>query len=134
MNLEKAMNILHQEQTEAGITARQDQPAAQYLTPRADVELSEHGYVIHAELPGVDKSGLEITLDKGELTIVGHRQIEAPSGELIHREIRHYDFRRIYKLDPAVDTAKVTARFDHGVLTLSLPKTESVKPRQILVD
>jgi len=128
------MNILHQQQNEAGLTARQDQPAAQYRTPRADVESSELGYIIQAELPGVDKSGLEISLDKGELTILGHRQIEAPSGELVHREIRHYDFRRVYKLDPSIDSAKVTARFDQGVLTLTLPKAESVKPRQVMVD
>jgi len=128
------MNILHQQQNEAGLTTRQDQPAAQYRTPRADVESSELGYTIKAELPGVDKSRLEITLDKDELTILGHRQIEAPSGELVHREIRHYDFRRVYKLDPSIDSAKVTARFDQGVLTLTLPKAESVKPRQVMVD
>jgi HSP20 family protein len=128
------MNILHQQQNETGITAGQDQPPVQYLTPRADVKSSEQGYIIHAELPGVDKSGLEITLDQGELTILGHRQAEVPPGELIHREIRHYDFRRLYKLDPAIDSTKVTARFDQGVLTLTLPKAESVKPRQIAVD
>ena len=78
-----------------------------------------------------DKSGLEITVDNGELTIVGHRQIERPSGEPIHREIRHYDFRRVYELDPAIDSTRIAARFDQGVLTLTLPKAESVKPRKI---
>jgi len=128
------MNIVKQEQNEAGLAAQPDQQSPQYVTPRADVESTEQGYIIHAELPGVDKSGLEITLDKDELMILGHRHSESPSGEPLYREIRQNDFRRVYKLDPAINTTKVTAQFDHGVLTLSLPKAESVKPRQIMVD
>ena len=104
------------------------------MTPLADVESTEEGYTIHAELPGVDKSGLEITVDNGELTILGHRHSESPSGEPLYREIRQNDFRRVYELDPAIDATKVAAQFDQGVLTLSLPKAESVKPRKITVE
>jgi HSP20 family protein len=107
---------------------------AQHVTPPADVESTKEGYTIHAEMPGVDKTGLEITVDNGELTILGRRHTKAPSGEPIYREIRHKDFRRVYELDPAIDTARIAARIDQGVLTLSLPKAESVKPRKISVD
>jgi HSP20 family protein len=85
-------------------------------------------------MPGVDKSGLEITVDNGELTIVRHRRTEGNSGEPVYREIRHNDFRRVYELDPAIDTTRIAARIDQGVLTLTLPKAESVKPRKIVVD
>src|SRR5260370_41315087 len=61
----------------------------------------------HAEMPGVDKSGLEITVDNGELTIVRHRRTEGNSGEPVYREIRHNDLRRVYELDPAIDTTSI---------------------------
>ena len=85
-------------------------------------------------MPGVDKSNLEITVDKGELTILGHRHIQPPAGDPVYLEIREADFRRVYELDPAVDTTKITAHIDQGVLTLTLPKSEAVKPRKITVD
>ena len=128
------MNINNQQQNESAVLARQDQQPSQYVTPLADVESTEEGYTIHAEMPGVDKSGLEITVDNGELTILGHRHVEQSSGEPVYREIRQNDFRRVYELDPAIDTTKIAARIDQGVLTLTLPKAESVKPRKITVE
>ena len=106
----------------------------QYATPLVDVESTEDGYIIRAEMPGVDKSGLEITVDNGELTLVGHRRPSEAPGEPVYREIRNYDFRRVYELDPAIDTTKISARIEQGILTLTLPKAESVKPRKITVD
>jgi HSP20 family protein len=129
------MNVPNeQQQNESSILPRQEGRPVQYVTPLADVESSKEGYTIHAEMPGVDRSGLEITVDNGELTIVGHRHTEEFSGEPIYREIRQTDFRRVYEFDPAIDTARIAARIDQGVLTLTLPKAESVKPRKITVD
>lgn len=126
------MNI-GKEQNDSSVVARQNQQS-QYVTPLADVESTKEGYTIHAEMPGVDKSGLEITVNNGELTILGHRHSEDSSGEPVYREIRHNDFRRVYELDPAIDMTRIAARIDQGVLTLTLPKAESVKPRKITVD
>ena len=106
----------------------------QYVTPLVDVESNQEGYTIRAEMPGVDKSGLEITVDNGELTILGHRRAAQVSDEPVYREIRNNDFRRVYELDPAIDTAKISARIEQGVLTLTLPKAETVKPRKISVE
>lgn len=129
------MNIANQQpQKEAAVLARHEEPPRQYVTPLADVESSNEGYTIHAEMPGVDKSGLEITVDNGELTILGHRHSEESPGELIYREIRQNDYRRVYELDPAIDTTGIAARMDQGVLTLTLPKAQSLKPRKITVD
>ena len=128
------MNIVAQQQNEPANLANQEQRRAQYATPLVDVESSKEGYTIRAEMPGVDKSGLEITVDNGELTIVGHRRPSELTGEPIYREIRNNDFRRVYELDPAIDTSKISARIEQGTLTLTLPKAESVKPRKITVD
>jgi len=128
------MNIAKQQSNGSAVPARQDQKAIQYVTPLADVESTKEGYTIHAEMPGVEKSGLELTVDNGELTIVGHRAVEQFPGEPVYREIRQTDFRRVYELDPAIDTTLIAARIDQGVLTLTLPKAESVKPRKITVE
>ena len=128
------MNVANQQPNDSAVLARQDQKPIQYVTPLADVESTKESYTIHAEMPGVDKSGLELTVDNGELTIVGHRQVGQFSGEPVYREIRQTDFRRVYELDPAIDTTLIAARIDQGVLTLTLPKAESVKPRKITVE
>ena len=128
------MNIVAQQQNESANLATQEQRQVQYATPLVDVESNEEGYTIRAEMPGVDKSGLEITVDNGELTIVGHRRTGELTGEPVYREIRNNDFRRVYELDPAIDTAKISARIEQGILTLALPKAESVRPRKITVD
>jgi len=135
LNQEKIMNIANeQEKNGSAVLPHQEARQVQYVTPLADVESTKEGYTIHAEMPGVDRTGLEITVDNGELTILGHRQTEELTGDPIYREIRRIDYRRVYEVDPAVDATRIAARIDQGVLTLTLPKAESVKPRKITVE
>ena len=94
---------------------------------------TKEGYVLEAEMPGVNKSGLEVLLEGNELTIVGRRSVGVPHAELLHRESSPRDFRRVFALDPAIDPAKINAKMENGILTLELPKAESVKPRKIAV-
>src|SRR3984957_10565036 len=108
------MNIANQQQNDSPVLAHQDAKSVQYVTPLADVESTKEGYTIHAEMPGVDKSGLEVTVDNGELTILGHRGAEEFAGEPVYREIRRNDFRLVFELDPTIDTARITARVDQG--------------------
>jgi len=128
------MNVVTKEQNAPAEVAAQSQRQVRYVTPLADVDSTDEGYTIRAEMPGVNKSSLEITVDNGELTLVGHRQIEAEPGESVYREIRPVDYRRVYELDPTIDTTKISARIEDGVLTVTLPKAESVKPRKITVE
>ena len=105
----------------------------QYLTPLANIIETKEGYILEAEMPGVKKDGLEVTVENGQLTIVGRRTAYAGSGQAIYRESRDHDYRRVFEIDSSIDTAKVTARMDQGLLTLHLPKAEAVKPRKITV-
>jgi HSP20 family protein len=108
--------------------------APEYVAPEVNIFETKDGYVLEAEMPGVNKEGLEITLEDNEITIVGHRHTEPLSGEALFRESREADYRRVFELDPAIDTSKIAARVDQGILTLTLPKFERVKPRKIAVD
>jgi HSP20 family protein len=104
-----------------------------YLTPLANILETKDAYVLEAELPGVTKDGLEVSVENGELTIVGRRSVAVPEGRAVYRESRGLDYRRSFELDPAIDTTRINAKLDQGVLTLTLPKAESVKPRKIVV-
>jgi HSP20 family protein len=85
-------------------------------------------------MPGVSKAGLEITLEGNELTLIGHRQTETVTGEPLFRERHLAAYRRVFELDPVIDATKVSAKMEQGVLRLTLPKSERVKPRKIAVD
>jgi len=104
-----------------------------YLAPEVNIFETKDEYILEAEMPGVPKDGVEITLEGGVLTLVGHRSDDAPTASALYRESRGADYRRVLELDPAIDTDKINARVDQGVLTLTLPKAERVKPRKIAV-
>lgn len=108
-------------------------PRVCHLTPLANILETEDGYVLEAEMPGVNKDGLEITVENGELVLAGHRQAQPGPGTELHRESRGWDYRRTFELDPSIDPARISAKIEQGVLTLHLPKSESVKPRKIAV-
>lgn len=108
--------------------------APEYVAPEVNIYETTDGYLLQAEMPGVSKEGLEITLEGNEITLVGHRQPEHIPGDVLFRETRQVDYRRVFELDPAVDTARIVARMDQGVLVLTLPKSEQVKPRKISVE
>ena len=104
-----------------------------FLTPPTHVREDKDGYVLEAEMPGVAKDGLELTVENGELVIIGRRAAAQHAGQPVYRESHRLDYRRAFELDPSIDATKITAKLDQGVLTLHLPKAEAVKPRKITV-
>jgi HSP20 family protein len=104
-----------------------------FVAPPASLTENADGYLLTIEMPGVSKEGLEIAVENNELTIVGRRSLPAISGTLLHRESRSENFRRAFELDPSIDTAKITAKMEQGIVALNLPKAEQVKPRKITV-
>jgi HSP20 family protein len=114
-------------------TNERNQPE-EFLAPEVNIFETKAGYVLEAEMPGVNKDGLEITLEGTEITITGRRTINHGSAQPLLCERRVADFRRVFELDPAIDTSRINARMNQGVLTLHLPKSERVKPRKIVVN
>lgn len=103
------------------------------LVPLANILETEDGYVVEAEMPGVGKDGLDVTVENGELVIVGHRSAGALPGTTLYREKRGLDYRRVFEMDSSIDTGKIVAKIEQGVLKLHLPKSEAVKPHRIAV-
>jgi HSP20 family protein len=105
-----------------------------FVTPEVNIFDTRDGYVLEAEMPGVNKENLEITLSGNEITLVGRRLAVTEPGSVLFRESQKLDFKRVFELDPAIDTSKISAHMDQGILTLTLPKSENVKPRRIAVN
>lgn len=103
-----------------------------YQLPAVNIFETDDGFTLEADIPGVTRDGLEIYLDRNELTLLGRRSTSRP--EAVHyRESSEGDFRRVFELNPEIDTDRITARVESGVLTLHLAKREQVKPRRIAV-
>ena len=104
-----------------------------FVAPVSSVVEDENAYTLRVEMPGVNKEGLEISEENNELTIFGRRSLPVLDGTLVHRESHRENFRRTFELDPSIDMSKIGAKIEQGVLTLTLPKAEEVKPRKITV-
>lgn len=105
--------------------------------PRLDlVETPGEGYRVLVDLPGVERDAVEVTTVGDELTIAGERRRpEMSAGSEVHRSERGYGrFRRSIRMPPDVDADRVTARFDKGVLEISLPREEAASRRTVDID
>jgi HSP20 family protein len=111
-------------------------PSGYGAYPPINVFEDQQGTVIIAEVPGLDPAKLEISAQGRTLTIHGERKREEglnPSG--YHRRERRFgEFSRSIQLSSDIDMAKASAKYEYGVLTLRIPKSEAAKPRQITVN
>lgn len=105
-------------------------------TPPFDVYEEKDNFIVKAELPGMKKEDISVSLQDGNLIISGERKSETRSeGTEIYRAERYFGkFQRMVSLPTTVAAGKVKAEYKEGVLTVTLPKTEEAKPRQIEVN
>jgi HSP20 family protein len=101
--------------------------------PPVDIKELADGFMLYAELPGLKREDIRLTIRDRVLELSGDKKsVDVGAGETYHRkESRHGNFCRKFMLDSDIDTAKITATFHDGILELSLPKAEQVKPKDI---
>jgi len=102
------------------------------LVPAADIFEVDDGLAVVVDLPGVDKSDLDVRVDDNTLTISGKAKTETP-GQILHREYELLNYFRQFVLNDEVDQEKIKADMKNGVLTVYLPNAEKAKPKQITV-
>lgn len=125
------MNTLVKSEAPA-VPATVERPES-WVAPAVNIYETAEGYVLEADMPGVNKSGLEITVEDNQLTLSGRRQTAPLQGDRLYQESKLAHFRRAFEIDPSIDTGRITARMEQGLLTLLLPKAETAKPRKIAV-
>ena len=98
-----------------------------------DVWSTPEAFQVNAYLPGVNPEDVEITFEADELLIRGKLPATAEGAEFIKRELYHGAFSRRLSFHVPVDAERIEAHFHNGLLTLSIPKAEAVKPKQIKI-
>jgi HSP20 family molecular chaperone IbpA len=101
-----------------------------FIRPAVDIFETDQGLTLLADLPGVAKEDLQIDIDRGLLTVQANARSHL-GGESVLCEFIHGNFYRQFQLPDAIDSEKIVAEMNNGVLTLHLPKSEAAKPRHI---
>lgn len=101
--------------------------------PRVDIMEKDNEYMLRAELPGLVKDDVKITMQDNVLTIKGEKKEEIKEENKNYHlcERRYGKFMRSFRLPTPVEAKKIDANFKDGVLTISLPKSEEAKPKEI---
>lgn len=103
--------------------------------PPLDLVDQDDKVVVKAVLPGVDKDEVNLSVLGDTLTIAGEKKLPATEGvTYIRHERPHGTFRKLVDMPYSVDQSKITATYKDGILTITLPKAEEAKPRQIKVE
>jgi HSP20 family protein len=115
---------------------RDESLTASSFAPAVDVYEDEHQVSLKIEVPGIDEKDIDVRIENNTLTVHGERKIEKEEKEENYRRVeRQYgSFTRTFTLPTTVDSEKVQANYDKGVLKIALPKKAEAKPKQIKVN
>ncbi len=104
-----------------------------YRRPAYNIDENEHGYTVEIFVPGVNKSGISVFMEDDTLTVTATRTTgQTPEGwKALRREITTADYRLQLEINVPINRNDINAKVEDGVLTLTLPKAEQAKPRQI---
>jgi len=114
---------------------RDDEPI--FRTPLANISESEKSFEISAELPGLEKDDIELTIQDGMLEIKGERKEEKKEekeGQLVRREYHSSSYYRAFNLPEHIDESKIEANLEKGILKVNIPKVEPPKPEKKKID
>jgi len=103
---------------------------SRFLSPAVDIYEEAEGLVVVADVPGLTRDDLDINVEDKVLTLHGKMAAKSEAS-LISEEFELVDYFRQFTLSDRVDTSKISATLDQGVLTLKLPKVEHAKPKRI---
>ncbi len=103
------------------------------LLPAVDVEESENDYVFRAEIPGLKKEDVKISLVDNVLTLAGEKKAEERRQDRTYHRVERTSgsFRRTYSISKPIQADKISAQYKDGVLEITVPKAEEAKPREI---
>ena len=129
MNTEAVMN-----KPEGGAATAERTRSGRFFRPNVDIVERNDELLLLADVPGANSDSIDIQFEDGELTL--HAKVEprqGPDQTYLYQEYGVGDFYRTFQISEMIDASKISAEFNNGVLTLHLPKAESVKPRKIAV-
>ncbi len=129
----KALTKTKKEEQRTELAAPERTSSATTYTPRCDIFETDDELVLGADLPGVEPRDVDVRFENGELTICGRCAPRQVGANYLDFEYGVGDFYRAFTVGEAIDSDKIAAELEQGVLTVHLPKTEAVKPKKITV-
>ena len=134
--LQDRINRVFRESYRHGSAGQDESLTTSSFAPAVDVYEDEHNVTLKIEVPGIDEKDIDVRIENNTLTVHGERKIEKEEKEENYRRVeRQYgSFTRSFTLPPTVDSEKVSANYDKGVLKITLPKKAEAKPKQIKVN
>src|SRR5271170_2513885 len=134
--LQDRINRVFRESYGHGPAGQDESLTTSSFAPAVDVYEDEHTVTLKIEVPGIDEKDIDVRLENNTLTVHGERKIEKEEKEENYRRVeRNYGtFTRTFTLPTTVDSEKVSATYDKGVLNIALPKKAEAKPKQIKVN
>ncbi len=104
------------------------------FSPRADILETKEDFFLHIDMPGVKKEDAKVDFEEGVITVQGRAEcLDRNSCCLQHRAYDVKEYYRSFQLTEGIDLRKIEAKMQDGVLSVTLPKAEEARPRQILV-
>src|SRR5712675_296047 len=130
---ERVNRLFHESFSNEG---RDESLATSSFAPPVDVYEDEHSITLKIEVPGIDEKDIDVRIENNTLTVHGERKFEKEEKEENYRRVeRQYgSFTRTFTLPSTVDSEKVEANYDKGVLKVRLAKKAEAKPKQIKVN
>ena len=104
-----------------------------FFTPRVDIVETDAEWTLFAEVPGVRPEDVDLRYEKGELVLHGRVKPCGDRQTMLLQEYEEGDFYRAFNISESIDASRISAECKNGLLTVHLPKVESVRPRQITV-
>jgi len=117
---------------QAEVVRKDRKDEAVFFRPATDVLETNDALILRFDMPGVSKDRVDITVEKGTLTVTGHADKEQ-AGRCVYRETRIGDYQRQFTLTEDVDVDRIVAEMQAGVLTIHIPKAEKAKPKKIQI-
>lgn len=114
--------------------ARQRDAGDKFVAPHVAVSETEKDFLLQADMPGLTKEDIHVSLDRNELVISGTRKEEVPKGyAAVYQERAPLSYRRTFTVNTEINQEDMKATYENGVLSLTLPKSERVKPKKVTV-
>jgi len=134
MHLQDRMNRLFEDATQRRVRSESkagDPVERADWTPDADIYEAEENYLVAMDLPGIDRTALEINVDESHLIVKGTRLLAEPPQQVCERPRGR--FLRTFTIPGSVDTAAISAEFKDGVLQITLPKRKEQKAQRVKI-
>lgn len=121
--------------TDLGLTRRSEQAGQNRMTPALDIYEDEKKWTVHTELPGVKKEDIKLETQGNHLVISGecNRKSEYKENNVRYQERRYGSFSRTVPLPEDVDKSKINAKYENGVLEVTIPKSAEASPKKITI-